>query len=360
MQILVSNAPTETLLFGLALGALFLYSFVKKQNYTPLQLTQELKGFAILAIICAHIGYALSSNPEFLFPFSILAGVSVNLFLFLSGYGLTFSQIKKSETPRVFYKRRLSKLFIPFWIVLGIFLVLDVALLNVTYSPTFLLQSFAGIFNHATMLTDFNSPLWYFSYIFFYYATFPLLFNKKRPWITALFLYGLVWTIVELNPPFLRGVIGLYEVHMLAFPLGICSAWYVSLKKNWFDHITHIYKKYHPYTYFLTLATILVFIGYFALHAHIGGLAYIEEMTSLCIMFAIVLLFVLKKRESKLFSVFGLFSYEIYLFHWPLLLRYDFLYRHLDAWVATMLYLGVFILLAIPLQKVSTAIAKKI
>lgn len=94
-------------------------------------------------------------------------------------------------------------------------------------------------------------------------------------------------------------------------------------------------------------------IGHLALHGNVGKLAYIEEATSLATMLAIILLFILKKRESKLFTVFGFFSYQIYLFHWPLLYRYDFLYTHFPAWIATLLYLGIFLALSLLLKKLN-------
>lgn len=360
MQILVTDPLLQTQLFLIVLGIIFIATFVTKRDYTPHGLTQELKGFAMLCILFAHIGYTLASDNQFLFPISVLAGVSVNVFLFLSGYGLTFSHIKKDESIVTFYKRRVLKLLIPFWITLCTFLLLDAFVLGQTYAPQFILQSFLGIFNKASMLTDFNSPLWYFSLIFFYYLTFPLLFSKKRPWVTAILLYGIVWGLVEINPFFFDGVIGLYQVHMLAFPLGMLFAWYVSMKKGWEAPIAFAYKKHHRFLYPTVLSLLLAFIGYFALNAHVGDIAYKEELTSLVIMFAIFLLFILKKRESKLFSLFGLFSYEIYLFHWPLLVRYDVLYTRFEPWLATLLYLGVFILLGLLLQKTSGYIFKKL
>jgi peptidoglycan/LPS O-acetylase OafA/YrhL len=118
MQISITNPLEQTILFGGIFIAVFIYFFRKKENYTSFSLSKELKGFAILAIIFGHIGYFLSVDKSFLFPFSVLAGVGVNLFLFLSGYGLTVSQIQKNESIGVFYKKRLPKLFVPFWIVL--------------------------------------------------------------------------------------------------------------------------------------------------------------------------------------------------------------------------------------------------
>jgi peptidoglycan/LPS O-acetylase OafA/YrhL len=353
MQILVNDPVQQTIIFGAIFFVAFLISFIPKKNYTPLSRTQELKGFAILTIIFGHIGYFLSVNQEFLFPLSVLSGVGVNLFFFLSGYGLTFSQLKKSEGIFSFYTKRLTKLFVPFWIVLGILFLMDFFILGKVYTASFTLSSFFGIFTQANMLTDFNSPLWYFSLILLYYLLFPLLFSKKRPWLTALYLYVAVWLLVYINPSSLSGVIGLYQVHLWAFPLGVFFAWLIFTKKSFFERYKDIYIRNQRYLYPIVILSLLGSIGYLAIHSNVGEVDYIEQATSIITMFAILLLFLVKKRESKLFSLFGFFSYEIYLFHWPFLSQYDFLYTHFPGWFATLTYLVFFILIAMVLRKLS-------
>jgi peptidoglycan/LPS O-acetylase OafA/YrhL len=357
MQISITDPVHQTIVFGAVLGTIFLLSYWKKKNYTALSLTQELKGFAILAIIFAHIGYGLASGTNFLFPLSILAGVGVNLFLFLSGYGLTFSALSKDESRVSFYTRRLPRLYIPFWVVVGILFLLDHFLTYGNYSFSYIAQSFAGVFTNANMYSDINSPLWYFTMILFYYLLFPLVFFKRYAWATASLLYAAIWSVVHFNPAPLAGVLGLYEVHMLAFPLGVFGAWLVkSGKLTLTMPIQKIYHKLHLVLYPTIMIALGAAIWYLAIHANIGKLAAIEERTSIITMFAVISFFALKKRESKLFTLFGFYSYEIYLFHWPLLWRYDILYTHLPAWIATVAYLGLFIALAHLLKKVVAAI----
>lgn len=356
MQIFIGDGAHQTFFFGMFLIIVILVTLKSKTSYTPLSLTQELKGFAILTILFGHIGYFLSENQEFLYPFSIMSGTGVNLFLFLSGYGLTISQLKKSESILTFYSRRFGKLFVPFWIVLGSFLALDFILLGKTYSLQFLLQAPFGIFTHADLFTDFNSPFWYFTFILIYYLLFPLLFNKKRVWLTAFLLYFIIkiLTLIDLLP--LQHIIGNYEVHMLAFPLGVFIAWFIQTQKDTTDYFVDFCKKYANILYPLAIAMLPAFIAYFGIHSDVGKLAYIEQRTSLLIMFAIILFFIIKKKEVQFLSLFGLYSYEIYLLHWPLLYRYDILYKNIPGWLATVIYLGLFIILAIGLQKLSSAI----
>jgi peptidoglycan/LPS O-acetylase OafA/YrhL len=352
MQISVTNPIHQTILFGAVLGIIFLLSFWKKKNYTPLSLTQELKGFAILSILFAHIGYALSNSPQFLFPFSVLAGTGVNLFLFLSGYGLTYSASQRQEGRLAFYKKRLPRLFIPFWVVLSVLFLLDYFITEGSYSLTYIAQSMLGIFTNADMYHDINSPLWYFTLILMYYLLFPLVFFKRHSWITAGVLFAAIWLLVKVKLSFFSGVIGFYEVHMLAFPLGVLAAWGVRSKHFSFTALQKVYRTYQVFLYPLALVLLSILAGYLALHGNIGKPAYIEDLTSLATMFALILLFSIKKRESKLFALFGLYSYEIYLFHWPLLYRYDLLYTHFPAWIATLVYLGIFIAIAYVVKKI--------
>jgi len=359
MQVFINNPVQQTLIFALVFVSILLVTFYKKKNSTSLSLTQELKGFAIVAIIFSHIGYSLSSNNQFLFPFSVFAGVGVNLFLFFSGYGLTFSQLQKGGTVLQFYGKRLLKLFIPFWIVLSALFVSSYFFLGETYSIQYVTKALLGIFTSADMNSDINSPFWYFSLILFYYLLFPLVFLKRYTWITATILYIAMWLIVKIDPPSFSGVIGLYQVHMLAFPLGVLTARYIHTLKKLLSSHKKVYAHYERFIYPAVLFGLTILIGYLSLHANIGERAYIEETTSVGILFFIILLFMLKKRESKLLSVFGFFSYEIYLFHWPLLYHYDFIYIHLPASLATLLYLGIFLALAVILKKLSDFVLQK-
>jgi peptidoglycan/LPS O-acetylase OafA/YrhL len=354
MTVSISNPVQSTYIFISIFVLACLFSCRrKKDEYLSPSLTQELKGFAILAIIFAHIGYFLSSNHSFLFPISVMAGVGVNLFFFLSGFGLTVSKLKKDESLVQFYKRKLPRLYIPFWIALVSFLALDALVLNIFYPLGFVTQSFLGVFTSADMFTGLNSPLWYFTLILAYYILFPVVFSKRWPWISAVLLYIVSYIFVKIDPASFSGVVGLYEVHLIAFPLGMLAAWFFSLPRN-----VAVFRKMfikmrgvliHP----LLISLITILIGYLAIHSGVGERVQMEQSVSMLTMVLIVFLFILKKTEFRLLSLFGLYSYEIYLLHWPLMYRYDILYTHTPGWVATILYLAAFVVLGMALQKLS-------
>lgn len=359
MLVSITDPVRETIIFGILLCTAFLLTYRTKKHFSSFAYTQELKGFAILTIVFAHIGYYLASDTRYLFPLSILAGVGVNLFFFLSGYGLSLSQLKKNERPLHFYARRLRKLFVPLWIVLSAFVFLDAVLLHKTYGLFYIVKAYLGIFTSADLYTDINAPFWYFTLILIYYLLFPLLFNRKRLWLTALLFFVTIFLLVKINLPFLYGVIGLYRVHMYAFPLGIFVAYIVSAYPKLLLSVRAMYRRYSTFIFLPLMLALAAGISYFAIHSNVGGPAYLEEDTSLFTMLLVLLFFLVKKRESQLFGLFGLYSYEIYLFHWPLMYRYDVLFAHLPAGIANALYFGVFLLLARGLQEVTDRIIER-
>jgi hypothetical protein len=104
MLISVTNPVQATWIFSIILFIALLVSIKPRKiaEWFPASLTTELKGMAILMIVLSHIGYFLVTDTRFLWPLSIMAGVGVNLFLFLSGFGLTASQMKKDLSVRAF------------------------------------------------------------------------------------------------------------------------------------------------------------------------------------------------------------------------------------------------------------------
>ncbi len=361
MQIDIINGPAENLIF-INIFLLALILSVKKikttHSFTP-QMTEELKGLAILAVLFSHIGYFLIADHRFLFPLSTIAGVGVNLFLFLSGMGLTFSSLKHPLSILKFYLKRLPRLFLPMWIVLSIYLLMDWILLQKTYPITTTVENFLGFFPRADLFLDINSPLWYFTMISFYYLVYPLVFHRKIAYLAPLLLLLIPSLLFKQELPITKDVLNLYKVHLISFPLGVFFALIIQEKNlSLFRfHFKNIFLRSN-----LVFFLIPIFLGVFAytsINSGVGLEKEIEQTISLITMFSIIFVFIAKKIEFNIFHIFGKYSYEIYLLHWPLLSRYDLFYQYLPASIATVIYLSEFILLAYLLQKIVGMIIKK-
>jgi peptidoglycan/LPS O-acetylase OafA/YrhL len=345
MQINIVDPYFQTLLFITFLTAFILLTVKKdtdqyKMNHSH---TDELKGVAILMVIFSHVGYFLVTDHRFLFPLSVAGGVGVNIFLFLSGFGLTESENASSKSVLSFYLKRLKKLFIPMWVVLILTLVLDFYLLGKTYGRTTIVQNLLGFFPTADIFNANNSPLWYFSIILFYYLIFPLVYKKKRQLLSIGVIFLLGYIAVNTKLPVPDSVLKLYKLHYLAFPLGMFFA-YIQTKKP-------VVKLEFLARYFLILVSSLLFC-YTAINSNVGGKLIAEQLTSLVTVASLIIVFLLKKFQSSLLLTLGKYSYEIYLIHWPLMYRYDFIFKHTTAFLGTLIYIFILIVIGFVLNKI--------
>lgn len=338
MQISIADPVHQTYIFIVLLLLALAVTLRKKVSVGSLgiETTQELKGFAILAIVFAHIGYFLAADTRFLFPLSVLAGVGVDLFLFVSGFGLATSALSRELSVWQFYSRRLKKIYVPLWIVLSAFLALDYLVLHKTYAPDSIVHAFFGWFPSANLFTDINSPLWYISLIIFYYLLFPLFFSKRWLPLSALGVYAATYAVAWWVPEGLRENMPLYQMHLIAFPLGMMATWLLRGRES-------LGEIKNNGLYYALVAALMGAIGYLAIHSGVGKEPWIAEDMSMVTVLLIAALFVVKRHEIRLLHVFGVFSFEVYLLHWPLLERYDIFFKFLPASLALAAYLGLFL-----------------
>ena len=372
MPITITNVLEANMIVIIALIAVLLITLRKSQHTDvfPVSVTQELKGLGILTVVFAHFAYMLVTNAEFLFPLSIIAGVGVDLFLFMSGYGLSVGMLKKPMPVMEFYKRRLIKIFIPFWVALIIIFAADAIFLNINYTPSYITQSLLGWFPTAVGFGDVNSPFWYITWMIMFYALYPIVFSVKRPWLTALIL-AVVATLLGVYNPFDMGDNWLHRLHTLAFPLGIVAAWLLMKTKEkenkLVKYLEDFRNKSSGVLRLLIIAAMFALVVYMSLHTTanhwpiltsiLGKGYFVEQLTSLVIMFAFIVIFSLKKLDNKFLAIYGLYSFEVYLIHWPLIGRYDIFFDIFPAGVAVIAWIITFILISWVLQKIVTPIS---
>lgn len=147
-----------------------------------------LMGFAMLWIMVFHIP-VLSGVKLFDFIQSVGYG-GVDIFLFLSGFGMYFAMLKYGNNLKKYYKKRFLRIMPEFWFVLVI-----VFILQMDYS----LDSFCNLIWDATTLRYWIGephPMWFISFIIVLYTIYPFyfkLFKKYGMRVPVLFVcIGLV------------------------------------------------------------------------------------------------------------------------------------------------------------------------
>ena len=345
---------------------LFTFRRSKHTDLFPVSVTQELKGLGILTVVFAHFAYMLVTNADFLFPLSIIAGVGVDLFLFMSGYGLTVGMLKKPLPILEFYKRRVIKIFIPFWVAIILIFAANAIFLDIHYSVPYMIQSLLGWFPTAEGFDDVNSPFWYITWMMMFYVLFPLVFSTKRPWVSAIIL-AVIATLIGVYNPLEMGDNWLHRLHTVAFSLGIVFAWLLFETKDKENKLVVYLKEFRnkaKFTPYIVIALMLGVVVYMSLHttanhwptltAILGKGYFVDQLTSIVIMFAFIVIFSLKKFDNKFLSIYGLYSFEVYLIHWPLIGRYDIFFDIFPAWAAVIAWLITFIVVSWLLQKITT------
>ena len=342
----VPDPMLQNIAFFIALAVcVFVFRAKNKKGALWRESTLALKGFAILAVIFSHIGYFLVADHSFLFPLSTFGGVGVDIFLLLSGFGLTMSALSKSRPMLDFYLRHAKKVYLPMWIVVAFLFVADFFLLGRAYGLGYIAHTFAGFFSSADLWADVDSPLWFFTLILWFYFLFPLLFSRRRSWFSAIAIAAVTSVAVMVAAPLLPGVTYLYALHILAFPLGILLASLYSWHRK---RIDSIFDAFDMRVRLLLLAGLFVPLWFFTVHSGVG--TPWAQYASLMLVGVVLLFFALQRSESQFLVILGTYSYEIYLLHWPLMSRYDILYAALPASLATALYIAVFLALAYMLR----------
>lgn len=355
-----------------AFAILVLFTTFKQSTHSdvfPISVTNELKGLGILTVVFAHFAYMKVTNADFLFPLSIIAGVGVDLFLFMSGFGLTVGMLKRPMKTVDFYKKRVIKIFIPFWIALIIMFIADALFMDKTYSVGYIIKSMLGFFPTADGFGDVNSPFWYITWMIMFYLLYPLVFFKDKPWLSAIIL-AVIATIIGTFNIFDLGSNWLHRLHTVAFSMGIILAWLLQVKegdKNKFIEYIKDFRDNSKDMKYIVIAIMFVIVFYVSqrtgagswptLTSILGQGFFVEQLMSIVIMLAFTVIFILKKVDSKFLTMYGVYSYEVYLIHWPLMAKYDIFFVYLPAWLAVIVWLVVFILVSMLLQRLVTPVS---
>ena len=273
-------------------------------------LFDELRGLAILLVLTYHVGGVTG------FPNKVHGDLGVDIFLFVSGAALAFSN-RADEGAPAFLCRRLLRLLPAYWIVLTAFWIGSERVLG--YAP----PTNADVISHYLCVHELWGDLYFLHFsdsFWFLSLAVPLylVFTAMRPWIGRLDIVlgvGLALSFLtacvtfQLNQPALFVHLGLRPtIFFLGIPFGV-------MVRNGDARV--------PLSAWLAVGTILSIYGLFVTGLFIGYTAA---------GFSLVLGYVAARSGAptagsrilcRLVAWIGLYSYEIYLVHQPLIRDYN-------------------------------------
>lgn len=175
---------------------------LKEKN--KLDLVQTIRGMTCVLIVFYHVSVNMIDifKRDFFANWFLFANGGVDIFFVLSGFVITYTTAKGSGNSKKilpFLQRRFVRIFPPYWIIIGLFLLAQLLLpsfYNTHYVFTLnnILPTFLLLPGHRMV----NGVSWTLSYELFFYLLFSLAFllpNKKVAFVFAM-LYALFLIVI--------------------------------------------------------------------------------------------------------------------------------------------------------------------
>ena len=299
---------------------------------------KELFGIAILSIIGLHYLEGVSadfSHSYIMYIFSkiyfgSIGSVGVDIFLFLSGYGIYYS-LSHEQNIFSFYEKRVKRVVLPYFIFGILFWVLeDIIMLRVSVGE-FLLD-----FSTISFWTRGNRMYWYISLICLLYLISPFLYRHKNK-ISLVILVWILGCVVLyfFNANYFNKI----EIALLRVPAFCFGLYFADLaEKN-----VVIGKRMFYILLFAIPVKIIVVITNFA---------FARFFNSLYAIILIVLYVLFRKKflwenmfTLKFLSYIGHFTLELYLFHVGLRSLSGFI----DVSISMSLLLAILMIISFPM-----------
>ena len=291
-------------IFILLLMSLFVY-FIPKANvdYLSNKSTKSLKGLLALFIIFHHVSQKITTGANFS-NFEYMGRYIVALFFFLSGYGLYFQYSNDATYMEKFLRKRLTRIFIPFFVFIVIYVIYRASLGEVV-NVDFFLSFWRG---HSNII--YNG--WFINSIIVLYVIFYVSFKKKDSKIA---IFKLVFfTLVYIFWKAYQNHGDWEYVSIMAFFLGVF----------WMKDRSLI-DKFIEKNYFVLLVSfsilMYVFRHYEVIMKNIGitnKYVYYGIVGNLCTMIFVVYFLLLTNKlnfSNKYLDFLGNISFEIYMIH---------------------------------------------
>ena len=274
-------------------------------------------GFAILWIMLFHLRV-----PTDLAVIDFIRSVGyggVDIFLFLSGFGLYFSMSRKNFEIKKYYRSRFFRIVPEYWVVIGF-----VFLAQMDFSA----RAFYLLICKATTLgywIGYRDESWFISCILFLYAIYPIYFKLFKKYglkasfhfIGAGFSLMLIYALTCIFFYDSKNYGGFIILTYARIPIFFIGAIFGHWAKDGCNIKLTKRLKVIGLSAAIIASVALVFFQTFLFYAlqtcSLAYLPYIIITPVLCMLLAIF--FDKYKTVDKIFTVFGLMSLELYLCH---------------------------------------------
>jgi peptidoglycan/LPS O-acetylase OafA/YrhL len=166
-----------------------------------IEMIDFLKGYSIFTIVIFHYLQTLQLHDPYN-KFIFFGGTGVHLFILISGIGLYLSYLNKPLNYISFLRKRFSKVYIPYILVV-LMTVLIFSMLSIEKISIY------AVFGHVFLYKMFDNDiigtygyhLWFISMIFqFYFVFYVIIYFKKRAnnivFLTSCFAISLAWALI--------------------------------------------------------------------------------------------------------------------------------------------------------------------
>ena len=291
-------------IFILLLISLFVYLIPKTDvDYLSNKSTKSLKGLLALLIIFHHISQKITTGENFS-NFEYMGRYIVALFFFLSGYGLYFQYSNNPTYMENFLKKRLVRIFIPFFVFIVIYVIYRATLgedINVAFFLSFWKDHSNIIYNG-----------WFINSIIVLYVIFYVSLVRKDSKIAE---YKLVFlTLVYIFWKAYQNHGDWEYVSIMAFLLGVF--WTKNrvsidklLEKNYFIFLVSFSILMYVFHYYEVIMKIIGITNKYVYYGIVGNL---------CTMVFVVYFLLLTNKlnfSNKYLDFLGDISFEIYMIH---------------------------------------------
>lgn len=271
-----------------------------------------IRGIAASFVILAHMEIMLAQEKfETLFerlgvalikPFSVLGGMGVLLFFFLSGYGI-WKAYGERKAGVVFLKKRFEDIIVPYILMETFFLLICIFILKINYT-------FYGVIS-------FYTSIWFviviaLQYFIFYISSF---WGKGKQQILLTIVFSVIAAIIF----WASGLPARWYNGLLLFPIGMIAAKY---EKNILGKIEERFWKY-LISFFLLF---LISGGIFALAKGALWADVLKTVSGIFLCFLFCIVFRRIKFTSAIMGYIGIRSLYFYVVHvniWTILSKFE-------------------------------------